>query len=92
MAKKMTLSVLRSERAENLMDKFLTHADHAKNLVCAGYKFVEVRKEQLKAAQAWGDLNEEGLLDVAVEIYPQEKERLMDYKEIYCEFKTEESL
>lgn len=86
MAKKMTLEVYKKERTEYLMDKFMDHADHAKDLACAGYKFTEVQEAQLLAAKVWNDMNQEAILDKAVELYPQEQERLMDYKDIYNEF------
>ncbi len=85
---KMTLAVYRRERTEYLMDKFAEHADHAKSLTCAGYSFLQVHDAQIHAANVWNEMNEEGLLDVAVELYPQEYERLMDYKEMYREIST----
>jgi hypothetical protein len=83
--KKIDITTYRKERAKKLMDIFLDYSHMARNRTCAGHKFEQVHEAQIVGAQAVNDLYQEGLLDIAQELYPHETENLKEYLEIFNE-------
>ena len=82
---KINVNDYRKDRTHILMDTIVEYATLAKSLTCAGYKFEQVHEAQLVAADIVGSLDDEGLLDLAEELYPWEVTHLQDYMEIYNE-------
>ena len=82
---KINIQDFRRNRTESLMDRFFSSVITVNTMCDAGYRFKEVLPFQQRAADIMHDLDEEGLLDIAEELYPCERDTMKEYLEIYNE-------
>ena len=84
---KISLKDYRKDRVNELMDKFLEETTLATSMTCAGYKFIETHRVHMKAAEIIHDMEQEGLLYDAEELYPEHREKMQTFLDIYEEEK-----
>ncbi len=82
---RINIQEFRRNRTEDLLNIFFKHSDKAKQMAGDGHNFINVHEEQIHAANVIHDLDEQGLLEVAEELYPWERDTMRDYLEVYNE-------
>jgi hypothetical protein len=82
---KISLKEYRINRVEALMDEFYKASEYSKALACAGHSFMEIHKAQLIAGDIVNIIDDEGIMYLAEELYPEQKENMKNYLDIYRE-------
>ena|ERR1700752_2346839 len=78
---------VRTNRTIDLMSEFFVYDNKCTDSIHSS-SFLDVHEWQIKAANIIHDLDEEGLLDKAKELYPWEKDTIQEYLECYKEINS----
>lgn len=79
---------VRTNRTIDLMSEFFVYDNKFTASIHSNSSFLDVHEWQIKAANIIHDLDEEGLLDKAKELYPWEKDTIQEYLECYKEINS----
>lgn len=85
---KISFDENRNNRTVDLMSQFFVYETKARELAKNGGNFIDVHEWQIQAANVIHDVDEEGLLHIAKEMYSWEKETINEYLEIYNEIQS----
>lgn len=85
---KINLQEYRTNRVDDLMNKFFEYHKKFSDAVAQGGHFIDVHEWQIKAANTIHDVDEEDLLHMAKEMYPWEINMIEEYLEMYDEIKS----
>ena len=85
---KISFDENRNNRTVDLMSQFFVYETKARELAKNGGNFIDVHEWQIQAANVIHDVDEEGLLHIAKEMYSWEKETINEYLEIYDEIQS----
>lgn len=80
---RISLDEFRTNRMEDLMNQFFFYENKARELGGNGGNFIAVHEWQIQAANVIHDVDDEGLLHLAKDMYPWEKDTIKNYLEIY---------
>lgn len=86
--KKISFDENRRNRTEELMHQFFEYENKFREAVHGGGSFVDVHEWQIHAANVIHEVDEEGLLHIAKDMYSWEKETIKEYLEIYNEIQS----
>lgn len=85
---KLSLEQLQKKRAEGLMYDFFEYENKWKEAIAKGKNFLDCHDIQIVAADIIGELEDAGLLHIAKEMYPHEKEVIEQWLECYREIQS----
>ncbi len=85
---RISLDEFRTNRVEDLMNQFFFYENKVRELAGNGERFTTVLEWQKQAADIIHDVDDEGLLHLAKDMYPWEKDTIKSYLEIYDEIQS----
>lgn len=84
--KRISLDEYRNDRVLDLMSEFFVQETKAKKMAGNGDNFLDCHDQQMRAAHIAFEIEDEGLMGLAKEVYPWQKDLLNEYLQIYREF------